>query len=415
MGIRARVEQVLGTAGITIRKNEFTGLTYFSMPGVEEHDIDDEDRAAITEAMHDAKVKAPAYIIDAAVLRLATNHKFHPIRDYVNSLKWDGKPRISGWLHNYFAADDTPLTREISRIVLTAAVKRVFEPGCKFDECLVMVGNEGIGKSTAIKIMAGEWFSDSLPLGADPKETVEQTEGVWLCESAELVGNTPAKIHDIKAFLSRQEDGPFRKAWGRESSKRPRQFIPIATTNDTVFLNSTRGDRRFWPVETYAVATNRLAADRDQLWAEAKASVDAGASIRLDQKLWSAAQEAQEKYRTVHPWESKLATLTATQISLPAIYEFLGIPTERQTIAHAQTVAGIMRKLDFAAARVMKNGIRTTHYEKMNMYHSDMFDRNPETAEVENYPDDAMTETEYVQMKQDLEAELGEADIEDYQ
>jgi len=300
--LKEDVAGVLSLNGIRVRLNEFTGRLTVSMHGEPEHPMEELDLAAIQIAIQDATrrpgrpgdagqggiPKVYAHILDACLTKLGAEDSYHPVRDYLDSLRWDGKLRLDHWLSQFMGADDTPYTQAVGRLTLEAAVKRVREPGCKFDECLVLVGPEGIGKSTVLRTLGEPWFSDSLPLGADPKETVERTNGVWICESAELIGNSPSKVHEIKAFLSRQEDGPFRAAYARTSSMRKRQFVPIATTNDAVFLHSTTGDRRFWPVRVHYMDAKGL--DRDQLWAEANWRAMLGEPIRLDPRLWDEAQ-----------------------------------------------------------------------------------------------------------------------------
>lgn len=297
---------------------------------------------------------------------IGKDNSFHPVRDYLDGLEWDGVPRLDRWLIQHMGADDDPYVRAVGRLVLVAAVRRVRQPGCKFDECLVLVGDEGIGKSSVLRTLGSPWFSDSLPLGADPKETVERTVGVWICESAELIGNSPAKVHEIKAFLSRQEDGPFRAAYGHNSMMRMRQFVPIATTNDAVFLHSTTGDRRFWPVKVhYSDATM----DRDQLWAEATWREAIGEPIRLDAELWDEAQAHRNQYKAEDPWESILRGVHQETISLAGIWELLGVQIAKASGRDAQRVAGIMTRLGYEKSRKMRDGRQATWYEKRNPYH----------------------------------------------
>jgi predicted P-loop ATPase len=376
------IRNVLAKRGIQIRFNEFTGVLMFGRDGLAEHPMDDLDRAEIQCAIHDATRKpgrpkkgadgtpegiGRVYpnILEAAMLVIGREAAFHPVRDYLDWLQWDGQLRLDRWLSVHMGAEDTPYTRAVGRMVLEAACRRVRQPGCKFDECLVLVGAEGIGKSTVLRALGSPWFSDSLPLGAGPKETVERTTGVWICESAELIGNSPAKVHEIKAFLSRQEDGPFRAAYGHTSTMRPRQFVPIATTNDTVFLHSTTGDRRFWPVRVHFMDAD---IDRDQLWAEASWREKLGEPIRLAEGLWDDAQASREQYRAEDPWESTLREITAQSVPLSEIWRMLDVSVSKASGKDAQRVAAIMTRLGYEKSRALRDGKRTTWYDRINPY-----------------------------------------------
>jgi len=402
-----KIESVLVNAGIYVKYNTFTDRIMVKTQDQDWSIINTMARSDITMVLHNAKTRAPQNVMDAAILKIAARNRFHPVKDYLDKLEWDGVPRVDTWLHTYFATDDNPFTRAVGALFLIAAVRRVRQPGCKFDECLVLTGKEGLGKSSAVQILAGEWFSDSLPLGAGPKETVEQTQGVWLSESAELVGNSPTKVHQIKAFLSRWKDGPFRGAYERESGDKLRQFLPVATTNEAVFLFSKTGDRRFWPIDVKMVDTAKLTADRDQLWAEAATREAKGESIRLNPKLWDDAESAQAKYRTEDPWETQLKPVLENrrEITLPEIFSKLNIPTEKQTIGDAQRIAGVMQKLKFLKKREQKNGVRTTTYERMNIFDSENFDYRPETAPEEPEVEDEAT----------LADQYAESELEDYE
>jgi predicted P-loop ATPase len=249
---------------------------------------------------------------------------------------------------------------------------------------VVLIGGEGIGKSSSIKALVPDrrLFSDSLPLGQDPKQTVEKTEGVWICESAELVGNTPAKINEIKAFLSRQEDGPFRAAWGIESTVRPRQFIPIATNNDPLFLNSLHGNRRFWPVRVWHCSHEKLAVDRDQIWAEVAKREAEGESILLPKALWEEAGKQQEDYRATDPWEDTLANLPF-EINVNALYARLSIPTDRRTPKDGQRLAAIMLKKGYKRERKQVDREKITVYRLLTPFDEEKMDHDPENAPIE--------------------------------
>src|SRR5262249_47972978 len=195
--------------------------------------------------------------------------RFDRVMNYLNSRKWDGTPRLETWLSTYLGAADTPLNREIGRLTLVAAVRRVRQPGCKFDQIPVLEGPEGTNKSTAIEILAGqENFSDQTILGLDDRQQQENVRGVWLYEIADLAGTSKADVDKVKAFGSRLADRA-RPAYGRQRVEQPRRCIFFATTNDDTYLKSQTGNRRFWPVKTRQIDLAALRRDRDQLWAEA--------------------------------------------------------------------------------------------------------------------------------------------------
>lgn len=407
MGIEEKVKTALENAGISLRLNTFTSELLVTLADGKEKPLSDLERAKINAALFDAGIKTGLNLIDGLLLLIADQSPFHPVKDYLNSLVWDGKPRVDTWLKTYFATDDTEYEREIGRIFLVAAVRRVRQPGCKYDECLVLRGPEGIGKSTALNILGGKWFADNLPLGADDKLTIEQTHGVWISESAELIGTTPAKVNTIKRWLGKTFDGPTRLAYKRTPENKLRQFVSVATTNEVAFLFSNTGDRRFWPVECRMADTEKLKTDRDQLWAEAAKLEKEGTSIRLDPKYWDLAKTVQQKYGVEDPWETKLKGMIqrGVELTLPNIWANLDIPSERQTPEHAKRIAVLMAKLGYKKERRMNGGLRTTTYSLPNVFDSENFDHRPETAPEEPEVEDEAT----------LADQYAESELEDYE
>lgn len=238
---------------------------------------------------------------DAAV-QLCLEHQFNPVTDYLDSLQWDGVRRIDTWVCTYLGAANTALNREIGKLMLVAAVRRARQPGCKFDEIIVLEGREGTGKSEAIRILAGDDnFSDQSILSVSDKEQQEAMTGVWLYEIAELAGMRRTDVERIKQFASRREDRA-RPAYGRFRIDRKRQCVFVGTTNDDVYLMSDNGDRRIWPLLTSVIDLAGLLAARDQLWAEASHLEQQGHSIRLRRELWEAAAEAQNARRAGDVW-----------------------------------------------------------------------------------------------------------------
>lgn len=211
--------------------------------------------------------------VDDALALEFEKKKFHPIRDYITAQIWDGIPRIDTLLIDYFGAEDNAYTRAAIRKMLCAAVARVFEPGIKFDTALILVGEQGTYKSTFVKKLGKDWFSDTFTT-VQGKESFEQIQGAWLVEIAELSGLKKAEVETIKHYISKREDS-FRPAYGRVVETYKRQCVFFGTTNNKDFLRDPTGNRRFMPVDVRAeYATKSVAEDLtdkeiDQIWAEA--------------------------------------------------------------------------------------------------------------------------------------------------
>lgn len=267
------------------------------------------------------------HIREAANL-ICLENTHHPVRDYLSGLEWDRVARIDEWLTRYLGAEDTPLNRAFGRIVLLAAVRRVRQPGVKFDYILVLEGKQGSGKSTAIQILASpDWFSDQEILLLDSRGQVEAMEGVWIYELGELDGLSRADTNKVKAFASRQTDRA-RMAYARFRETRPRESIFIGTTNDETYLRDQTGNRRFWPVRTGAIDLETLRRDRDQLWAEAAAREALCESIALDQALWADANVMQEARVEEDPWRAILEEKIRVARQSPRGGEFDRFSTE---------------------------------------------------------------------------------------
>lgn len=211
--------------------------------------------------------------IDDALALDVEKHSFHPICEYIKSLKWDGKERIDTLLIDYFGADDNVYTRAAIRKTLCAAVARVFHPGTKFDMVLVLVGEQATYKSTFVRKLGMDWFSDTFST-FQGKESFEQLQGAWLIEMAELSGLKKAEVETIKQFISKNED-MYRPAFGRTVETYRRQCVFFGTTNDADFLHDPTGNRRFNPVDVHKEKATKSVKDDltqdeiDQIWAEA--------------------------------------------------------------------------------------------------------------------------------------------------
>ncbi|HVI30172.1 VapE domain-containing protein [Hansschlegelia sp.] len=288
----------------------------------------------------------------AAVHFLCLENQFHPILQMLESLLWDGTPRLEHWLSTYLDASDTPLNRAIGVILLVAAIRRVRQPGAKFDQIVVLEGPQGSGKSTSLKILAGpENHSDQEILTQDSKTQMELMAGVWIYELGEVEGMSRAEVNKIKAFASRSVDRS-RMAYARFVETRPRQSIFVGTTNEDKYLRDQTGNRRFWPVRTGAIDLEALARDRDQLWAEAAVREAEGASIVLPRELWDAAAAEQAGRLEEDPWIDLLSPVNGVaegekaRISTAYLLQYvLEIPPDRQNQHQTKRLAIAMKKL----------------------------------------------------------------------
>jgi len=250
--------------------------------------------------------------IGDALNALCLENKFNPILDYLEGLEWDEVKRLDAWVVDYLGANDTPLNREIGRLTLVAAVRRVRQPGVKFDHIPTLEGAEGTGKSRAVEVLAGtENFSDQTILTQSEKEQQELVRGVWIFEIAELTGMRRAEVEKIKAFASRTHDRA-RPAYGRRRVDAPRRCIFIATTNEDEYLKSQTGNRRIWPIQTGTIDIEALRKDRDQLWAEAVEIEAQGEPLILPRDLWADAKQAQDARREHDPWDDILSAAAGT-------------------------------------------------------------------------------------------------------
>ena len=214
-------------------------------------------------------------IVAETIEVIARENAFHPVQMYLESLTWDGKPRIDSWLVDFLGVAPKEYVQLVSRFYLIGMVKRALQPGCKFDTCLVLEGEQGLMKSSALRVLGGQWFKDT-DLNLDNKDAMVALQGAWLYEIAELDSLNKAESSKQKSFLSRQVD-EFRPSYGRREIRLPRQVVFAGSTNQWEWLKDPTGGRRFWPVECTAIDLAGLADVRDQLFAEAVVECKRGA------------------------------------------------------------------------------------------------------------------------------------------
>lgn len=238
---------------------------------------------------------------------IVDENKFHPIKDYLNSIIWDGKPRIDQWLTYYLGVIPVPdYTSPSGARWLISGAARVFEPGCMAKYALILEGDQDLGKSQALQILGGEWFTDDLDeMGG--KDSKMQAGNAWIIELAELDSMRKSDISTIKAFISRKVD-KFRKPFGHYVEERPRQCIMAGTVNPAgEYFQDATGAVRFWPHFCTAIDIEALRADRDQLWAEAVHQYRAGVPWWLDIEAQVSAAAAQQEQRFAEDiWTQKI-------------------------------------------------------------------------------------------------------------
>ena len=266
----------------------------------------------------------------AAIQMVASHHRHHAVRGYLENLCWDRTSRLDMWLETYLGAridaealdgslsdDDlncqeptpsekyTAYLRSVGPKWLIAAVARIYRPGCKVDHVIVFEGPQGVGKSTCLRILAGDdWFADEISdLGT--KDSAQDLRGKWIVELAEVAALKRAALERMKAFISRNVDH-YRPSYGRRSMDFPRQCVFAGTTNADAYLADETGNRRFWPVKVTGLELDELVRDRDQLWAEAVARFKAGEIWWLDREVEAFAAEEQEQRRQGDPWEEPI-------------------------------------------------------------------------------------------------------------
>ncbi len=266
---------------------------------------DHEDRLTCDWLQHNSVV-VPLEIAGQAVQTVAKDRCFHPVKNYLDGLKWDGKERIGNWLSVYLGAQACEYATAVGSRWLISAVARIYQPGAKSDCCLILEGKQGSGKSTALKTLAGPWFTDEIAdLGS--KDASLQTRGVWIIEIAELDSMSRGEVGRIKAFMSRSMDR-FRPPYSARLIESPRQCSFAGSVNHSEYLRDETGGRRFWPVACGKILIDELKRDRDQLWAEAVVRFRAGSAWWLDSKELNEVAELEQSDRyDGDVWEGLIA------------------------------------------------------------------------------------------------------------
>lgn len=332
--------------GLTIRWNELASRAEWNGRPLEDADLI--DVRLILEANDYEPVVGDVL---PAALRHARENSFHPVRDYLRGLKWDGTLRLDHWMHLTLGAADTPFVRAVSRKTLIAAVARAFKPGCKVDTVLVLEGPQGIRKSTAIATLFGESLTaESVNLFDQHNKMVMSMMGAWCVELAEFIAIARRDQNTVKGMLSMRSDRVV-LPYAKMASDHPRQCIFFGTINpgESGYLTDSTGNRRYWPVAVTRADVELLADRRDQLWAEARRAFDNGEAWWLTEEEEALAQAQVEQRQEYDVWSDILADKLHGQRSItPAeAMEALGIPHERKDRKVELRIAAALKSIGF--------------------------------------------------------------------
>jgi predicted P-loop ATPase len=337
--------------------------------------VTDETITRITEWLQCASLSVSSTTTQEAVSSVAAENGFHPVRDYLGGLVWDGVDRLDTWLSDYLGATDTPLNRAFASRFLIAVAARVFQPGCQVDSMLVCESDQGAGKSSVFQALAGEWAIDHMP-DLHNKDAVMQIQGALIAEFAEMSTLRFADVNRVKAFITTRKD-KIRPPFGRTTREYPRQCVFAGTVNPdgTGYLKDATGARRFWTVECcVGWATGRLVdiasfrVVRDQLFAEAVSRYRAGERWHLDttELVQAQAIAAAARY-DADVWDQVISDFVACRdcVTVAEILSPAGAvptPVTQQSRTHQMRVASTLNHLGWKKAPAL-SGSKAHRYK----------------------------------------------------
>jgi predicted P-loop ATPase len=267
------------------------------------------------EWLEEQGIRVTKQVAGDAAYMVAKHHPYHPVRDYLESLAWDGTGRLDGWLNLYLGAEVNDYTQAVGARWMISAVARIYQPGCQADHMLILEGLQGIGKSTAFRILGGDYYAGDLADIRD-KDAKLAIIGKWIIEVSELSAMSRAEVEHIKNFFSSPSDR-VRLPYDRLPQDLPRQAVFGGSCNASHYLQDATGGRRFWPVGCTRLLKADLERDRDQLWAEAVRRYKQLEAWWLESpELSQEASDQQEERYAADAWEITVGEYLDTQRQL---------------------------------------------------------------------------------------------------
>lgn len=303
-------------------------------------------------------------LVDDAIAVVSDLHSVHVVKERLDPLQWDGKPRLKTWTIRYLGADDTPTHRFVGQAWMVGAVKRIYEPGCRFDNILVLEGRQGIQKSTALAILGGIWHAESIT-DVGSKDSLQNLRGMWIVEFSELDAISRVESSRMKQHISARCD-VYRPSYGKRSIKVQRQNVFAATTNPQQYLKDETGARRFWPVACgHRIDVDALQADLDQLWAEAMHLYRQGEQTWATPEMTYIAEAQEQRFQT-DPWEEHVIhyVYDKPKIQVCDVLDHLRVDVPKQTQADKNRVCKILRRLGYTCKLVRKGRFVLREYHK---------------------------------------------------
>lgn len=328
------------------------------------------------------QLEATHTLVADAAEAVAKKNIFHPLRERLEALVWDGNQRLDTWTSKYLGAEDSLVHAAIGVHWMLGAVARAFEPGCQMDSALILEGHQGLGKSSALRILSLGFFTDELA-DVGSKDASMQLHGNWIVEIAELDAISRADAAKVKAFITRRVD-KFRAPYSRHVQEHPRACVFAGSVNHSDYLRDETGGRRFWPVACTRIDREAIARDAEQLWAEAIVRYHAGAHAYIEDIAIAAqiAEHTSQRYQG-DAWDRTVIAYAQVResVSVQECLEHVGVERARWSQADANRIAKILKSNGFTRKQVREGELRSWRYF-------------PSVTDNTAYPGDAKTVNE---------------------